>query len=111
MKKIINKSFLSNNILIAEFMGWKQRPAYLDTYWKKGEHDRKINSFFYESSWNELMPVVKKIGLLYDTIHLEDRSICELNIFSNIDLVYIHSIQFIKWYLKINKKIQNEKSK
>lgn len=88
----------TDNELIAEFMGWQKRPALFDTYWKKGEFDKTSNSFFYDDSWDQLMPVMEKIAKKYDETHLQVRPICELTIFARIDLVYESVVDFIKWY-------------
>ena len=52
---------IKNNRLIAEFIGlrWESKPNY--TGWYKGEHRvASDETLCYHSSWDWLMPVVKK---------------------------------------------------
>lgn len=116
----------TDNELIAEFMGWQRRPALFDIYWKEGEHhDKKSNQFFYNNSWDQLMPVVENISephikdnkiirsganvtIMYKACNIhydpdedfEDREEHEIQKQgeTKIEAVYKAVVEFIKWY-------------
>jgi hypothetical protein len=74
---------------------------------KSYETDVKIQILKYHSSWDWLMPVVKKIRSLWneETLDLqlliEDSNaskISHLRVWSELDSVYNAVIEFIQWY-------------
>ena len=75
-----------NNKLIAEFLGYKLKPCNNDKYYK------------FNSSWDWLMPVVKKIK---DSNYTSVKMISPINnsvINPHIEDAYKAVIQFIKWH-------------
>lgn len=96
----------TENELIADFIGKRK---WNNDQLKNGQEQQWDFSFCdgyyptlktmkFQTSWDWLMPVVKKIALLFDETHLKSQSICELTIFAPIYLVYIDVVEFIKWY-------------
>ena len=116
-------SIKENNKLIAEFMGWEQR--YENTYIDLEGKGVRVSSMCFDTSWNELMPVIKKINELIledgygfkceikpfihdnNKLHLwvysehpEDFSNDGCEVWWHGDTPYKSVIQFIKWYNK-----------
>lgn len=86
-----NEEIIEGNKLIAVFMG------------KLTGIGIPLSTFnYYHKDWNRLMPVVEKIGRLYDKAHLKEMSINSLSVFSPIETVFTCVIQFIKWYNQNN---------
>ena len=113
---------IENNKLIAEFMNRKMRKG---NFWSKvmgyadeyiiinGEPKWSLGDIPYNSSWNWLMPVVKKITNLIknnrplpleldDKWELQWRKLYDYQSYSffenNITSIYKAVIEFIKWY-------------
>jgi hypothetical protein len=86
---------MKNNELIAEFMG-----ELMPVYWQFP------SDFKYDTSWDELMPVVEKIE--YVGFHvLIEQNYCRIGeeldirvwtVNQKIEAVYNAVVQFIKWY-------------
>jgi len=110
----MKQSAISDNELIAEFIGlrWESKPDY--TGWYKG--DTRIASpetLDYHRSWDWLMPVVEKIEITADTIlECNDALLREtakyqlaiplanISVSSNnkLECVYKAVVEFIKWH-------------
>ena len=97
-----------NNKIIAEFMDAKvtdvkglQKPIYYPIMGKSVYVDK----LKYHSSWDWLMPVVKKclIGEAETNRPNLVSNIYESLVNLEINLVYKHIIEFIKWYNEQNK--------
>lgn len=106
-----------NNELIAEFMGGKWEtiswggvptPAFHFPDWHITDWPTTIHAetFQYHTSWDWLMPVVKKIGDLYPfdfgSRH-EITRLHSLSLFASIEKVYAAVVEFIRWYNESNK--------
>ena len=78
----------TDNELIAEFMGPQA------CYYRQG--NRKV--YEYDTSWDWLMPVVEKIGNLYDGRSMVNCEIFHLSLFAERPDIYKAVIEFIKWY-------------
>lgn len=106
---------LEGNKLIAEFMGWNKMPETYNN--EKGEvvsygrsqdlytlsliNYKNANEFEYHSSWDWLMPVIKKIeNINHDSaVILEEQvKVLLLPIYSEINKVWCAVVEFIKWY-------------
>ena len=111
MSKKHGKIQQENNKLIAEFLGYSQpHPDYpKSSYWyKKGENPLCFLSF--NSDWNWLMSVIKKIGdetnyelvMGYDYCYWNNEGEQPLEDFEGGygDIIYIYNavVSFIKWY-------------
>ena len=97
-----------NNKIIAEFMGAKvtdvkglQKPIYYPIMGKSVYVDK----LKYHSSWDWLIPVVKKCLIGEAETNRPDlvSNIYESLVNLEIDLVYKDIIEFIKWYNQQNK--------
>lgn len=104
---------LKNNILIAEFMGYKPAPEVAPNYYiKKQTGAMRTNEMLYHSSWDWLMPVVEKIeslggsvgidGIKNRTFHcyIYSNYIISCNSSSKIEAVYSAVVKFINNYKK-----------
>ena len=98
---------IKDRVVIAKFMDMCQRPDEEDTWWINtgvswvvGADDTK--ALKYHSSWDWLMPVVKKINTiaheqeLYDVAEYEQ--LADYLIGADIDNTFRHVIEFIEWY-------------
>ena len=96
---------MKNNILIAEFMGFNKdsEDLYLiDDYNLRGENEFQatyVNEMKFNSSWDWLMPVIKKCFQTGDDTHQWDNIIDTL-FTCDIIIVYAQVIEFIN----LNKK-------
>jgi hypothetical protein len=109
------KKIEETNKLIAEFMGWVEKypgENYVAFYLPKGWcPDFKITEDFealepkemlFNSSWDWLMPVIRKIALeneetkLTNVIRLPSRNFGSLHLHSPIETVYKAVIEYIK---------------
>ena len=95
-----NQSIEEGNILIAEFMGlqWQIFEGHLLLSNGKGKPGYAKQ---YNEDWSTLMPVVEKIGNMYDNkqcFDAKDLDIWNYSLFTPIDKVWLSVIQFIKWY-------------
>jgi len=107
------QEILENNKLIAEFMGekvgWQDLPIGTGGYYVE---------VFYHSSWDWLMPVVKKISTIFGKWDYEDENRLKAedifymdNMYSefinnDIEAVLSRCVEFIKWYNNENNKNQ-----
>ena len=96
---------IENDIVIANFMGWKIDDSFPDKgkVWRStGKSIELETTFKFNKSWDLLMPVVEKclcssesesreFDKHYDSIH---DSLWSLN----IDSTYNSVVEFIKWY-------------
>lgn len=100
---------LEDNIIIAEFDGWKLKRNDFNKYVRKriggdGFNIVKKSEFLYDKgSWNVLVPVIKKI-FENKTVPLDfyDR-LCGAFIKADYEAAYNLVVEYIKWYNK-NKK-------
>lgn len=106
------KEITDGNKLIAEFMGgikskidgpgkWIRFPnihAGTDSY---AFHPKKLK---YDSSWDWLMPVIQKIGKLYDNGETNLSKLIYHSVFANIENVFASVIEFIHEYNSLYKK-------
>lgn len=93
---------LESNKLIADFMGykWPSTDLYSDKEVKEITHS-EIKKLNYHSSWDWLMPVIKKIeNINHDSaVILEEQGkVLLLPIYSEINKVWCAVVEFIKWY-------------
>lgn len=99
---------MSDNKLIAEFMGLEQTPTGLFVT-KKGAI--RVWELEYHISWDWLMPVVEKINTMEPSefnyhvdnmtrFRMEQGKIQMLSITSPMRIVYSAVLDFIKWYNK-----------
>jgi hypothetical protein len=105
-----------SNKLIAEFMGWRYQPQVTERYyqwWHDGKHWQK--HLVFDSSWDWLMPVVKKIeNTCNDQDVIINGNSCTLLSWSDeencfefysredtkLKATYKAAVEFIKWYNK-----------
>ncbi len=98
---------LEGNKLIAEFMG--VIPIYPDKFifeippTSYHTNIEEYTIFQYDSSWEWLMPVIDKIGVMYDNRELISRDVYKLDLigmtlFASIDNAWLAVVEFIKWY-------------
>lgn len=111
------KAIKENNILLAEFLGWKtdSKDRYITPFEEMDEsgymrYDYKKNNLQFDCDWNWLMLVVDKIESLgYCTqitrlnnithsTYIFDCDFIEVKEKSKILSVYRACIEFIKWY-------------
>lgn len=106
-----------NNKLIAEFMGLQTGKHLGYNRWQDDWFDnldvingQRNEKLLFDSDWNWLMPVVKKIyslDIYYSSYIIEKASQFhngQIELTTNINSVYNQVIEFIKWYNK-NKEI------
>lgn len=99
---------MNDNASIAEFMGYERQCGfyYIEQFEKPCNHSEGMTSSFgedeleYHSSWDWLMPVVRKINesgypmcgtLLAQKVYQS----CGI---AQVELVYKSVVEFIKWY-------------
>ena len=98
---------ISDNILIAEFDGWKLKHNCTDRYVRKklggdGYNIVREDKFLYhDGSWNVIMPVVKKVFECSNVnfipaFYYENLSNAVLAV--DFEKTYIAVVEFIKWY-------------
>jgi hypothetical protein len=108
-----------NNILIAEFMGFKKDSPSTNWYYdlKKSRYYR-LNELLYDTDWNWLMKVVDKIESLgyVHSIYGNFSTFLKKGTFNELiwvdefrgntklEAVYISVIEFIKWYNETKQK-------
>lgn len=109
-------NFIEGNKLIAEFMGGKNHPLLIpytpepDDIWFNVDNYPeihpdssmwKLHELKYHSSWDWLMPVIKKIGELGEGYTLQDGRLYPIHydlIGVRIEMAYQKVVDFIKWY-------------
>lgn len=95
---------MSDNELIAEFLGKRQKVANLFYFEAKIDehHIWRLDQLKFNTSWDWLMPVVNKIavccGVKGYTDGLEIRDLRLLLVANDINKVYRSCIKYIKWY-------------
>lgn len=93
---------MTDNELIAEFMGGTPGTGECEDLWYFGNPDQPKKYLRYDSSWDWLMPVVEKINeSCKDTGYPDGLEICDWHVIAvanNIKLVYFSVVEFIKWY-------------
>ena len=106
------------NKLIAEFMGFKiqdnPNERFYNQYFTEpnGTWGSRIEIMHFDSSWDWLMPVVKKLTSIFSNLDYEEREKAEDifyidNMFSeflesDLKSIYERCIEFIKWYNENN---------
>ena len=105
-----DQQIIDNNILIAEFDGWKELKTIKGVYVKNG---MTLSSslytkplFCYHTDWNLLMPVVAKIqDYQCSTFRAlaERQTVLTFVGSANIKAVHKAVVEFIKWYNKEGK--------
>ena len=99
----------TDNELITEFMGWETSTGNslantpLLVYHNPEIVDRVFSAseLRFHSSWDWLMPVVKKISRLYDQEpeHLDEyEAVIRIPIIETMENIYKAVVEFIKWY-------------
>ena len=106
-------NIVENNKLIAEFMGWKENKDMevkltsggITYYFQKNDEACIPEAMCYHSSWDWLIPVVKKCLIGEAETNRPDlvSNIYESLVNLEINLVYKDIIEFIKWYNQQNK--------
>jgi len=100
----------SSNKLIAEFMGYKLAELYIGLAWespyKKSVEDtfelhgrlwRENDSYYkFHTSWDWLMPVLKKINLQLNPDNYNDWRMINRPTEYNIENVHAQAVEFIK---------------
>ncbi len=103
---------MSDNELIAEFMGGKLCSMYVKDvgnilayeFDNGDDTDRyAIVTLKYQLSWDWLMEVVNKIDRLQLFDSIEYRELSELGIMATMDTVYMYVVEFIKWHNSVSK--------
>lgn len=89
---------MTDNELIAEFMGFPAWETYVD-FGGMREEKKRLRKMQYHTSWDWLMPVVEKIAneLEKDWPRASDGAL-SLRIGTPISVVYANVVEFIKWY-------------
>jgi hypothetical protein len=107
----MENDILKNNKLIAEFMGFKKYPIrnksdgyYIEFYRGQGfPGNTCIANLRFHSSWNWIMPVVEKIGVLHGTGEVYHKGLINnITIYATLKDFYRGVISFINWYNKQN---------
>jgi hypothetical protein len=96
---------LESNVKIAEWLGYKIQKDPTERFFGRLKHPQtnvwyEENELCFDSSWDSLMPVLKKINLLGVDMEQWRMIICPTQY--PIENVYAQTVQFIEWY-KINK--------
>jgi hypothetical protein len=92
-----NEETIEGNKLIAEFMGYEEynkTGAFIN-----GESTKFVLS--YDAIWGELMPVVKKIAIVFPKLNMSyDMGNLKngLLVYVDIKIVWLAVVEFIKWY-------------
>lgn len=91
--------------LIAKFMEWEDSPyEHLPNRMYKTtlEISKHLNSFRYDSEWEELMPVVEKISKLHsiEGLFKEYSKVTEALLLIDITALFKAVGEFIEWYNK-----------
>jgi hypothetical protein len=91
----------TDNELIAEFMGFPYETSSM-TFSEPRKLVTSKRKLEYHTSWDWLMPVVGKIGTLWEPYPSQFdkpcRDVCSLPMGSHIQQVYKKVVEFIKWY-------------
>lgn len=92
----------NDNEVFAKFMGIKVRyfGIVLYTCDDDGNIDLTGDAEVYcpDRDWNQLMKVVNKIDRLQLFDSIEYHELSNIRIFATIDVVYLYSLEFIKYY-------------
>lgn len=107
------EEIVEDNLLIAQFMcywsnldnSWvfTSPTTGQDIVWSKTVIENSKNNLKYDSNWDWLMPVVKKISNIYDTKGIYIKGlIWNLTIFASLEDTYKSIIEYIKEYNKIS---------
>ncbi len=96
----------AGNKLIAEFMGFTESVIRENSMKVPKEEELKYQAIHlspkqikYHSSWDWLMPVVEKIGKMYDEKEIDSQeNILLLSIFADIKTVWHCVTDFITWH-------------
>jgi hypothetical protein len=78
----------------------------IEGFWisQGGKPHDPADLWFYESSWDMLMPVVEKIDSLHNNHPFEVAEFCNgYQISAKINIIYQAVIEFIKWHNQNNK--------
>jgi hypothetical protein len=91
--------------LIANFMGWIDSP-YDNTpnkvYLKDLKGGKHLSNFSYDESWDELMPVVKKIQQLPIDDFTKKKSVMSALMDVDIKILFNSVVVFLQWWSKAN---------
>lgn len=108
------ESIAEGSVLIAEFLGWhKCDCGNTPIHYKRGElnyqvtnvHDMKFNT-----SWDWLMPVFRKIKMIEDKIHFDERGNELIKVIEKyiclvqIEDTHLYLVEFIIWFNSIDSK-------
>ena len=90
--------------LIAEFMGWKSfEYDNLPNKVHKGDYSKHLNNFAYSTSWDELMPVVKKIQQLQIEDFTKKKPVMSALIDVEIESLFNSVVVFLQWWSKADR--------
>lgn len=98
----MDKNFVLNgNKLIAEFIDWKwdiEIKSELCVF--DNSFETIINKAKYHKSWDWLMPVLNKIGIITNDNYYEKQHLFQDYYLPELDIkeVYSNVIEFIEWY-------------
>jgi hypothetical protein len=98
---------MKNNLLIAQFMGWKFTNT--KKYWIEYPYDdnsiynyigkiHKTDSLTFNSSWDWLMPCIQKILNLDEVTENMEEYYSIIDNIPDINATYKAIIRFIEWY-------------
>jgi hypothetical protein len=108
------EKYKENNQVVAEFMGYTEgiydhgingvTPIWKNDSIREG-HYRTLQEFKYHSSWDDLMPVIRKIWNLDCQHDRQDQHFNEMqNILPLAEMysAYMSCVRFIQWYNEQN---------
>lgn len=98
----------ANNVLavrlIAEFMGWKSfEYDHLPNKVHKGDYGKHLDNFAYSTSWDELIPVVKKIQQLQIDDFTKKKPVMSALMDVEIESLFNAVVVFLQWWSKADR--------
>jgi hypothetical protein len=92
--------------LIANFMGWVNSP-YDNTpnkvYTKDLSEGKHLRNFIYDESWDELIPVVKKIQQLPIEDFTKKKPVMSALMDVDIEILFNSVVVFLQWWSKADR--------
>lgn len=90
--------------LIAEFMGWKSfEYDHLTNKVHQGDYGKHLDNFSYSTSWDELMPVVKKIQQLQIDDFTKKKPVMSALMDVEIESLFNAVVVFLQWWSKADR--------
>lgn len=96
-------NILSEIRLIANFMGWVDSPydnLPNKVYSKDLSEGKSLEQFNYFTSWDELMPVVKKIQKLQIEDFAKKKPVMSALMDVDIEILFNQVVLFLQWWSK-----------